>query len=117
MDITRTIQGEEDPNWVEEFFDGTVKGNHSGWFPLPGRPQDVDKGDRLYLIYRGRIHGRFVITDVEDVDAQVKVGSAGPVIQARARVYVRCPGERAPRWIKRRGNQGIRYDDVPEWES
>lgn len=117
MDITRTIQGDEAPDWVEQYFDGKVKGDNSSWFPLPGRPKDIDQGDWLYLIYRGRIHGRFVITGVADVDAQEQVGTAGPVIRARARVYVRCPGERAPRWIRRRGNQGIRYDGVPEWES
>ena len=116
MNITRTIQRHEDPKWVASFFDRSLEGEKAGWFPLPQVPRKAKAGDWVYVIYRGRIYGRLQITEVRRVNRADPVGSRGTQrVQARCRLYVRCPGQLAPKKIERRGHQGIRYDDVPEW--
>ena len=118
MDIARTIQAEEHSDWVERLFDGKeLTGKNATNFPLKARPSKARVGDWLYLIYRGRIHGRLRITEIEQVDKEVPVGTSGAMVRARALVHVQCPGERAPRWIKRRGSQGFTYVSVPKWSA
>ena len=114
MGITRTIPKWEDPEWVAALFAGDRP-----WlddWPFAQTLRDVGEGDFLYVIYRGRIHGRFEIAAVEETDQTVTVGPTKRPLRARTVVWVRCPGELAGRrYIPRRGHRGARYDDVPEW--
>ena len=120
MDITRTIQANEKEAWVNQLFDGTLP---TTYFPLPAVPKEVNRGggDWLYVIYHGKIVGRCRIARVEVLNRpsvdEVGTDEEGGEIQARCRIHVECPGERAPREIFRRGHTGIRYDSVPEWST
>jgi hypothetical protein len=114
MNITQTIPKTETPEWVGEFFDGTRRGLED--FPFGQRLANVTPGDFLYLIHRGRIRGRLLITKVEQSPQTVRVGSQGRQVEAMTVVWVNCPGEDAgSRCIHREGHRGVRYDEVPEW--
>jgi hypothetical protein len=114
MNITRTIPSWEDPEWLAALF---AEGRPwlDDW-PFAQALRGVEEGDFLYVIYRGRIYGRFEIAAVEHVDQTATVGPKKRLVRARTVVWVRCPGEPAGgRNIPRRGHRNARYDDVPEW--
>ena len=115
MDITRTIQATEDPSWVAQLFDGSIQ---EAWFPLPCVPKNADRGDWLYVIYRGEVFGRLRINKKERRNQKPDpVGSQGHTIDARCRVHVEVPGELTPSAKKPlivRGRMGFRYTP-PLW--
>jgi hypothetical protein len=117
MDITRTIPAEEDSAHVESSFDGSWT---EAYWPFPFEPRNVTMGDWFYITYRGEVRGRCQVLEVELADppgTPSVVGTRPQPIGTRSWVHVRCPGERAPRRIVRKGHQGIRYDQVPEWSA
>jgi hypothetical protein len=116
MNITRTIQQTERPEWVDSFFDGSWR--EEAHFPFGRRVRDVEEGDYLFIIYRGRVVGRCEITRVDQHDQPVtmQVGTDRNPVEAKTVVWVRFPGEPAGvRNIQREGHRGHRYDDIPEW--
>jgi hypothetical protein len=114
MDISRTMPQSEKPEYIDSLFDGTT--TDKGDWPFGRTVQNVEPGDFLYVIYRGRIHGRFRITRVEPTTRTVEVGTEARPVQAKTVVWVKYPGELAGTWnILRKGHRGHRYDDVPEW--
>ena len=116
MDISCTIPQTQTFTWVEEFFDGTRTKDED--FPFGTRIKDVQKGDFLYLIYRGQIRGRLQITSVENAQRTVPVGSEGKPVDSKTIIWVRCPGEAVGgRVILRESHRGFRYANVPEWTS
>jgi hypothetical protein len=115
MDITRTIQAREGDEWVRNLFDGTWTGDDE-CFPLPQVPAQVGGGDWAYVIHKGHVVGRCRIVEVRVRNETARVGTEGLPVDARCWLVVHLPGERAPGPIPRRGHQGIRYDDVPEWD-
>jgi hypothetical protein len=114
MDITRTIPQTEDPNWVDSFFDGPER--EEDW-PFSQRVTNVEPGDFLYLIYRSRIIGRFEVIRVEQLDKtkSVPVGTDEHPVDAKTIVYLRFPGERAPKLIARRSHRNHRYHGGSAW--
>lgn len=114
MDITRTIPRGESCDFVESWFTGESR---IGEFPVPGKPSDVVPGDYLYVIYRKRIVGRFVVDHIERIEVgdEPIIGSDAVMATGKYNVVVNRPGEKAPVEIHRRGHVGIRYDTVPEW--
>lgn len=121
MDLIRTIQSGENPEFVRRFFeDESWRGEHD-CFPLRGVPRDAEPGDWLYVNFRGLIVGRCRIRDITLRNEIAEVGDTQPVtIEARCWLLLDLPGEPAPGPIYRRGRQGIRYDRdrslAREWE-
>jgi hypothetical protein len=115
MNITRTIQQSEDPAFVASFFDGTVTMDEE--WPFAQRIRNVEKGDFLFVIYRGEIVGRLAIVDVVRLDRTraVLVGSNREPVEGKTIVTTRCPGEKPKKPIKRRPHRGHKYDPVSEW--
>jgi hypothetical protein len=115
VDITMTIPQGESPEWVESFFN-SPRDEGEDYFPFAATVRDVCPGDWLYVIYRGRIHGRLEILRVDYSGSSLPVGTLGETVNARTVVWVRCPGESAgDRNIPRDGHTQFHYDDVPEW--
>jgi hypothetical protein len=114
MDITRTIPQTEDPAWVESFFGGPER--EEDW-PFSQRIANVEAGDFLYLIYQGRIVGRFEVVRIRQLaqTRPVPVGTDEYPVEAKTIVYVRFPGERALQLIERRGHRNHRYYDGSGW--
>lgn len=116
MDISRTFPQDETPDWVANLFNGNWQGETE--FPFGRTVRYVEQGDFLYLIYRGRVHGRMRVTDVEQhpqTRQTIQVGTDGHSVTARTVVWVELPGELAPGNIPRDSHRGHRYDEVPEW--
>ena len=103
----------ETPHYVAGLFDGP---HQRVDFPFGRTVRYVENGDYLYLVYRGRIHGRLRIVDVEQqVRRTIEVGSDARQVRARTVVWVQCPGELAPGDYPRNLRRGHQYDRVPEW--
>jgi len=117
MDATRTIQRQEIEVHIRKWFQGPKREQR---FPVKGRPSRLDKGDYLYIIWRGLIYGRFRVVSIERIPLNQSpvVGPAGKqfVTKGTHNIVVEAPGELACIAIKRRGHQSIRYDGVPEWD-
>lgn len=114
MTITRTMPQDEDLDWVANLFNGTWTGEEE--LPFGRTVRHVEPGDYVYLIYRGRVHGRLRVSDVEHADRTIVVGTDGHPVEAKTVVWVHCPGELAgDRNIPRSSHRNHRYDDVPEW--
>jgi hypothetical protein len=115
MGIIRTIPADEQRQWVERLFDGSI--DRTG-FPLPRVPRRNIRGDWLNVNYQGTIRGRCRIVEVEigaDHDTRdVRVGSQGlrHAINARCNLVVECPGERAPGIIPCTLRRGFKYCDA-----
>jgi hypothetical protein len=117
MCVAITIPQNHAVDWVDGFFDGTTRQGPEN-FPVAARMARDCQGGYLYLVYRDRIHGRFLIDLVEyhDPPLSVPVGTEGEVVETQTTIWVTCPGETAgERNIPREGNRNYFYDDVPEW--
>ncbi len=116
MDITRTIQQDEDPSHIDGFFQGQ---NRELRFPVKGKPKRLGMGDYVYLIFRGKIVGRFSVTHIVPIPPNqipYEVGKKRPfTTKGTYFVVTKAPGERTTKLIHRRGHQGIRYDNVSAW--
>ena len=116
MDITRTMPQTESPEMVNGLFGGLPRRCE---FPFGQRVKNVVENDFLYLIYQGRVHGRFRIAQVDQLEAEeiMEVGTEGNPVNSITIVWVHLPGELVTENtnIPRPGHRNHRYDDVPEW--
>lgn len=110
MSVTRTMQARENKEWVDGFFENEAECE----FPLPFVPRQ-EIGDYLYIIYQGVVAGRCRILRCEPRNEPVEVGSEEQPVDARSVIIVQCPGEPAPREIRRQGHMSIRYIGEPGW--
>jgi hypothetical protein len=110
MDITRTIPKTELPRWIDSFFNNSRKGSKE-YFPFGRHVKNVGPGDFLYLIYKGAVYGRLEIVKVDQgANRRLPVGTKGIPINAKTIVWVRCPGDRPQRTMRRRSHRGHKYD-------
>jgi hypothetical protein len=103
----RSIQREEKPEYVDEILSRT---NH--FIPLRFHPTRASCGDYIYLAYRGRIVGRAVIDQLQDVSKTVPFASDQHEYEAKCLIRYRGGWQRPPRHIAYTGTVSIRYLDT-----
>lgn len=115
MGIFRTIPKTESKEWLQrEFFNNSKKGRKD-FFPFGRVVRKANKGDFLYLVYKGYVFGRLCIQRIDQKPGILHVGSKSHQVRAKTVIWVDCPGELAPGKYRWRSLHGFTYGDVADW--
>ena len=103
--ITKTIPANEGKDRVDSLYKRSVREYE---FHMAGQPSKLEVGDYVYTIFQHHIRGRLQIKNL-------KGGATNPKSGNPRTLYIAAPGDKLAEPIPRRGHQGTRYYDGPDW--